>query len=313
MTPNGKVGVVIEYFQVQDLSPDNIHMLDSISKQCETLCVMLRTIDAVPTDKHPLSFIDRKEMVLALYPNARVIKIRNCKSDKVWSRWVDATLQQEFGECEITIYNSVPSYSGRYKTYEVPTMDSTPGKSVVPVHAVTDRSSYRAGVIASAVNRFAIVYSAVDCALYKKENGVYYILLGHKEGDDDKHRFIGGITDVTDPSFKFTSNREAKEEAGEELIHEEPEYLDSFAVKDFRYAGTKDGVMTTFFAMKYISGMPTAHDDIDKVTWFRLDEAERIIVEGHKPLLARLTDFLTESKWKKVVRLTKQIFQTIFS
>ncbi len=317
MTNNGKVGVAIVRFQVPDLHPGHKYLLDYISERSETLCVILTTMDAVPTDKNPLSFEDRKDMVLESYPNAHIIKVFNCPDDGAWSKRIDKALHEAFGEKEIVLHGSrdsfIPYYSGRYKTEEVPPIDSPSGTDLRKTCTTCDHSSYRVGVISSALNRFAIMYPAVDCAPYKKINGVYHILLGHRDGDGDKSRFIGGITDTKDKCYPDTSSRELAEEGGENVLHGTPEYICSCSIDDYRYRGTKDGVMTTFFGMEYYSGIPEAHDDIDSVKWWPLDEIENIIVESHKPLLKELIQFLGQTKWQKIKKQIQSIFKTIFS
>ena len=317
MTNNGKVGVAIVRFQVPDLHPGHKYLLDYISERSETLCVILTTMDAVPTDKNPLSFEDRKEMVHELYPNAHVLKVLNCPNDGIWSKRIDKALHEAFGEQEIVLHGSrdsfIPYYNGRYKTEEVPPIESPSGTELRKICTTSDRLSYRIGVINSTLNRYPIVYPAVDCAPYKKMDGTYYILLGHKEGDGEKYRFIGGITDKKDCSYNKTVDRELAEEGGENVLHGTPEYICSCSIDDYRYRGTKDGVMTTFFGMEYYSGIPEAHDDIDSVKWFPLGEIENIIVESHKPLLKELIQFLGQTKWQKIKKQIQSIFKTIFS
>ena len=87
-------------------------------------------------------------------------------------------------------------------------------------------------------------------------------------------------------------------------------------INDYRYENTKDGVMTTFFGMKYISGTPTAKDDIDSVQWFPVNDIMDNIVPIHQTLAKNFIAFIKtkeQSKFKKIINLTKQIFHTIIS
>ena len=50
------------------------------------------------------------------------------------------------------------------------------------------------------------------------------------------------------------------------------EYISSRKVNDWRYRGTSDGIMTTFFKGYYQEGEGIACDDIFEVRWFYIQE-----------------------------------------
>ncbi len=306
-------GVVIVRFQTPALHTGHKHLLEWVFARHETLCVVLASKLAVATEKDPLSFQTRKDMVLESYPKAKVIEIFDCPSDKIWSKRIDQAISQVCG-LDATLYGSrdsfIPYYHGTYKTVNVDPVESLSGtelRSTCPTHNSID---YRMGVIHAVNERMPIVYPTVDCVPYKKENGMYYILLGHKESDEEKYRFIGGFTDKNDSSFEKAAIRELAEETGGNLKHKKTEYIMSCAVDDFRYKNTKDGVITTFFCFEYENGTAVATDDIDEVKWFPLNKLQENIVSFHKPLAENLITFLNakQSFCTKLINFFKIFF-----
>ena len=300
------IGVVIGYFQTPDLHQGHKYLLDWVFARHETLCIVLRSKNIVPTEENPLSFEDRKEMILELYPHAKVIEVFDCDSNKIWSKHIDEKIHAECGH-EVILYGSVnsfiPHYNGRYSVEELAPIESPSEMEMRKECAAYNSTSYRNGVINSPKRRFPILFPTVDGAMFKKENGIYYVLLGHKEMDEDKYRFIGGFASKGDASFEESISREYAEETGGKILHKKPEYIASCPVSDYRYENTKDGVMTTFFGIEYQSGVGIATDDVDKLIWVPLHDLMDIIVPSHKILAEKLISFLNkkQSFFKKII------------
>lgn len=73
-------------------------------------------------------------------------------------------------------------------------------------------------------------------------------------------RFPGGFIDPKDNSYEEAAIREAQEETGLKCKIEK--YIGSFKVKDWRYFGEVEQVMTTLFLMTRVSGNSAPYDDI---------------------------------------------------
>lgn len=130
------------------------------------------------------------------------------------------------------------------------------------------------------------------------------ILLGRKKSDaEGAYRFIGGFADATkDYSFLDTAMRELKEEVlglfPNEINRERFVFLESMHVKDIRYEGTPDRIITNLFIFDwdtYASKIPwgdgsssadliKAGDDLDQLEWFGLHEFIPFLLPQHKPL-----------------------------
>lgn len=98
----------------------------------------------------------------------------------------------------------------------------------------------------------------VDCAIFT-DDSYSKIYLAKKPGEKTL-RFPGGFIDPKDNSYEEAAIREAQEETGLKCKIEK--YIGSFKVKDWRYFGEVEQVMTTLFLMTRVSGNPAPHDDI---------------------------------------------------
>lgn len=303
-----KAGVVIARFQTPALHTGHKFLLDWVFARHSTLCIILASKDTVPTEKDPLTFAARRDMVLESYPHAIVVETFDCPSDKVWSKKIDELVSKTCKKGAV-LYGSrdsfIPYYSGIYEVFEVPPVPSQSGTELRGecLKEGTCTMSYRIGMIASASERFPIVFPTVDCAPWKKEDGTYYVLLGHKEHDEDKYRFIGGFASKNDASFEDAAVREFDEETGGKITHKKPTYIASCSVSDYRYKNTKEGVMTAFFGIKYKSGQGIATDDINGLKWVALHELQDIIIPEHKILAEKLISYLNnkQSFFKKFI------------
>jgi bifunctional NMN adenylyltransferase/nudix hydrolase len=293
----GKTGVIIARFQTPTLHTGHKFLLDWVYARHETLCVILASKDIVPTDKDPLSFQVRKDMILESYPKAIVIESFDCPSDEVWSKNIDTIVSKACPKGAV-LYGSrqsfIPHYSGVYEVYEVPAVQSQSGTDLRNecIKKATSSMDFRIGVIHAATERFPLVFPTVDCAVYKKEGGIFMILLGQKNEDGNYYRFIGGFVDKKDTSLEESARREVCEETGGNIEHEHPEYIMSCPLPSHRYEGTKDSIFTTFFGLKYRNGEGVGTDDLDNVCWFPLENIFDLVIPSHKQLAEKLIIFL---------------------
>jgi bifunctional NMN adenylyltransferase/nudix hydrolase len=72
-------------------------------------------------------------------------------------------------------------------------------------------------------------------------------------------------------------------------------YLGSLKINDWRYRETADGIITHLYACSFVSGNPTANDDIAEIKWFDVEKVkEELFVPEHKDIWNLLNDFLQE-------------------
>lgn len=277
---NTALGVVVGRFQVATLHEGHRALLDEVARQHEHLLVVLGCTNIRRTPKDPLSFEDRRTMILDQYPFAQVVALKDSPvSTAVWSKELDQLIEKAIEkhatDSTAVLYGSrdsfIPRYSGKFQCEELPKYRNINGTEVRSACAEGQGNSveYRRGCIATIAKQYPVTDPTVDVAILTEDRS--QVLLG-KRGEDSAHwRFIGGFVDPKDASSEHAAFREAHEEVtGVELS--DPRYIGSARICDPRYQNTSYGVMTTFFEMLCLSGEPVAADDMGIVAWHVIDE-----------------------------------------
>ena len=280
------IGVVVGRFQVPELHQGHIELLESVKKRHESLIVVLGISPLRCSKNNPLDFQARQKMLSALETVDQVHYIKDCSSDKLWSKNLDEIISTATPPNEaVTLYGSRDSfkehYSGRYPVKELLQKSYISGSEVRRQARlnVSDTHDFRKGVIWAVGNQYPTAYPTVDVAIVDEEN--QRLLLGRKP-NEEKFRFIGGFAEPG-ASFEESAKREVREETGLEVS--QLKYIGSAPINDWRYRSECDGIVTTLFEAKYGFGRPVADDDIEELRWFELEtlQAEEI-VEIHREL-----------------------------
>jgi bifunctional NMN adenylyltransferase/nudix hydrolase len=286
------IGIIVGRFQVHELHEAHIRLVESVLSKHKRVVILLGISPALVTKNNPLDFVARKEMLLQRFPNISVLSIPDNPSDKEWSTELDHRIREACPVGSVLLYggrdNFIKYYSGHFETAELGGFGAFSGTESRKEVSREVKSSvdFRAGVIFAAYNQYPRVYPTVDIAILKNDQ----ILLGRKP-QQEKFRFIGGFTDVTDESYEFAAKREAMEETGLEL--DNVKYIGSAKIDDWRYRNEEDKIMTLFFTAEYISGRAEAKDDIAELRWFQRSELnEEIFVSEHQPLFHLLMNKL---------------------
>jgi bifunctional NMN adenylyltransferase/nudix hydrolase len=286
-----RTGVVIGRFQVPYLHDGHIELLEYANRYNDQVVVVLGEPSTKLTTTNPLSFDIRKNMIKDYFPDFIVVKLNDHKSDKVWSENLDNLIG---GFDRVTLYGSRDSfincYSGEFPCYYIEHTTSKSGsevrkglKNYDKVDYIND-SHFRSGIIHAIENKYPTAYPTIDFAVTWKGK----VLLGRKPGLD-KWCFVGGFVDPTDKCLEDAALRELSEEVPG-MVVSDPKYVCSHKVNDWRYKGTTDGIITTFFHSIYITGEFKAGDDLEQVGWFDMEngEAESAIQQEHLFLLSSL-------------------------
>lgn len=293
MAQKNTLGVIIGRFQVPSLHAGHRFLVDAVLDRHEQVLILVGVHNAQPTERNPLPYELRKQLIREVYPNAIVEPLYDCATNAAWSRHVDNVIEQYAAEA--ILYGSrdsfAPHYEGKYAVEVLPELPDVSGsqqrQEISPDKA--EAESFRKGVIYSVQGtRFPIAYPTVDVAVLHTTRPE--VLLGRKPGEVS-WRFIGGFVDPTDQSFERAARREVREEAGDIEI-DDLTYICSANIDDSRYYGCKDGIMTSFFAAKYIFGHIAAGDDLEEVRWFPLDSFIENLNPNHRQLGEQLRNYL---------------------
>lgn len=299
------VGVIVGRFQVPRLHHGHRALIEFVRYRSAQTLVLLGT-PQFPTSRNPLSYEMRREMVLEAYPDVRIEPLEDHPSDEIWVENLETRIASLFpsSASDITLYGSRDSflgmYTGRYPTTHVDEVQCTSGtehRRIVGMHTETSEG-IRSGIIRTYENLFPTVHSTVDIALVRPDCNK--VLLGRKKSEDrateaSNWRFIGGRVDREDRSAKHAARRELHEEAGACTVGA-LQYIGSRKIDDWRYRGSKDGILTSFFYAEYLSGEVAAHDDINEVRWFSVHQITDVIIEDHAPLGHMLLRWLASNE-----------------
>lgn len=291
MNNEKEIGVIIGRFQVHQLHPGHIDLINHVQSKHKKVIVFLGVSAALVTRKNPLDFVTRKEFLTKEFPGIIVLSLPDMPDDYDWSKELDKRIREVSSIDGVILYGSrdsfIPHYHGVFETVELPTSADMSGTNLRIEVSKEVRSSpdFRAGVIYAAFNQYPKIFPTVDVAVVRGNE----VLLARK-AHEKKFRFIGGFTDPADDSFEEAAKREVLEEAAIEI--ENIRYITSRKIDDWRYRGEEDKIITHLFVADYVSGEPLAQDDIVEVKWFSKNELteDRVAVE-HLPLLHPLLSY----------------------
>lgn len=290
-----KLSVIIGRFQTPHLHRGHIELIEEAEKFSKNILILIGCTAATGSDKNPMDFETREGM---FYENGRfVVKpLFDNPSDKDWSDSVDKIIA-DLGFEVATIFggrdNSIEGYySGKHKIKIIEQKGAhsstllRKGVAKWPIQS----SDFRSGIIYHTENRYPIVYSTVDIAVWRHVEPIpakAEILMGKK---GDKFNFIGGFIDPNDVDLRAAACRELKEEAGFETSYLMYEF--SYKVEDARYKNTKDSIMTHLFSTCKFDMLPDqskiSDEEFKEFAWIPASESSLdLISEAHRPLFLK--------------------------
>jgi bifunctional NMN adenylyltransferase/nudix hydrolase len=302
---NEKIGAIIGRFQDEDLHLGHRHLIDAVMRRHARCVIILGVNPGMPTERNPMGFEPRYWMIKDKYPQMPVVFVDDRKSDQKWSLAIDAAIESVHGSGPAILYgspkdNSLGSYSGAHSTEEIPALGTFSGTEArAKLEDLPTSRDFRRGLILAARGRFPTAYPAVDAALWRVENSVAEVLLGRK-ADEDEWRFPGGFVDPADQCLEDAVRRELTEETMRspgDYQFGKPVYVASHKVDDWRYRGSRDGIVTSLWACAFQQGRrPVANDDLEAVAFYSLAEASKVVAAEHAPLLRHLEQWFADGK-----------------
>lgn len=288
------VGVIVARFQVPDLHPGHLHLIDSTLERYPDTLVVLGEHGGLPTDINPLTFEERAEMVLEHYPTIRIDRLRDHPFDHMrWSDWLDQVVGRNYPGRKAVMCGSrlsfLDQYTGKSICERVDPINEDSGTAIREALKYSSTMGARARMIHHQQTRNSIGYSAADIAIVDDEHE--RVLAITKHWFDGLWSLPGGFLD---PGKDSTDEDTARRERGEELLNivtgDVYEQLGSrIKVDDPRYRGSKDKILSALFCTQYLGGVAQPGDDAKGARWMSRSDLDRFIVPWHKPLVERIT------------------------
>jgi|SRR6478609_1808688 len=283
-------GIVVGRFQTPELTAGHRIILSKLHGY-DNKVVVIGQAPTRLTDRNPLPVSSVQTMIKRYM---RLVKVHfladvGYDNDQLWSDNLDAIASKYENPTLIGGRDSfIKHYKGKYPVVEIPEHTGFPSGTELRKRVKRSTSPlFAKGIIWSANYKFPTAYPTVDIAVVRNTYGGYndfdQIVLGRKKGSV-KWVLPGGFVDPTDLSLERAVKREAKEELGDIELGN-PWYIGSAKVDDWRYHGTKDGIITSIFAVQYIFGQVKAGDDLEDAQWFTWDNAFDNIAPHHLELL----------------------------
>jgi len=298
---NVDVGIIIARFQVPQLTEGHKNLIKQVNSECYKTIIILGLSPVKCTFRNPLDFEARKQMVLDEFPNVTVLYIKDTYSDSIWSNNLDGIIKDVTNPSDnIVLYGSrdsfIKHYTGVFDCKEIEQKVFISGTDIRKIvsRQVKASSNFRKGVIWATANKYKQCLPTVDACIWKKDGNVIKVLLG-KRSSEPLYRFPGGFVSAGE-TYEDTVVREVQEETN--LIVENPKYLKSFVIDDWRYRGEMDKITSSLFMVEYKEGIPEPGDDMDgELRWFILDDniMDNIIYE-HKPLMKDIVKYFCDGE-----------------
>lgn len=281
-----RIGIIVGRFQIPHPHIGHLDLINKVLDKSDRVLIFVGNSPANLNDKNPIPSYLLSQKIRFLDTKIEVRTIKDHPSDSHWSYTLDTEiLTHTNSKDEITLYGSRDSfltvYNGKFKTEYIESLPNIPSSTDIRNSVQPNNSEdFLNGMIFAQNYRFPIIYPTVDIFVYNMSYGT--VLLGRKPGHH-LWQFPGGFID---------KGEKASEAAIRELSEECPDiettplkYIDTFPIEDYRYRGTKDGVLTTLFKCYYQKGDLIAGDDLEELKWFTIKEANEVIVNNHKKLL----------------------------
>ena len=289
------IGALVGRFQVHELHEAHKYLIDQVAKNHKKVILFLGVPKVVGTKKNPLDFDTRKRMIQHHYPDIVILALPDFGDDRRWSSELDKRVKEVYPIGEVLLYGGRDSFIPYYKSggghFDCKELDEygtfvsgTEVRKMVS-EQVKDSADFRSGVIYQSYNQYPKVHPCVDVAILDESEEK--VLLA-KRPFEDGWRFIGGFSKPTDVSYEHTVRRKISEDAGRNLSTNNPRYIGSCQIPDWRYQSEEDKILSILFITKKQFGRIDPSDDVSELKWWdisELEKDEKIITKEHKILL----------------------------
>jgi nicotinamide mononucleotide adenylyltransferase/ADP-ribose pyrophosphatase YjhB (NUDIX family) len=330
-----KVAVVVGRFQIDTLHEGHLHLINTAIENHEDVIIFVGTAHEA-SRRNSMNYKVRELMIKGIYGNrVRLAPLYDTDGDDVWVETLDNQIKEQYGDdVQAIIYGGmkescVPTYiehKGQFETHQVKSLHNdafilaaTNYREDIAKTPI-DSIDFRKGIIYSMYNNvYPTAFRTADVIITRYYDGDLQVLLGQKnhELNSEYWRFPGGFVDPMnyltgkkgDLTGKHAAAREAKEETSLILDPKNIKIIDEIQVNDWRYTYTEHSIMTTIYSAHLNDDdtqIAVGQDDLPKVQWFSIIDAEEIIRPLHKEIL---TTFMESDTYFRLVMNNKKQLQ----
>lgn len=291
------VGVVVGRFQVPELHEAHKQIINIAKLHHKKYIVFIACTSVKGSDRDPLDFDTRAEMVRYQFPDAIIKRIWDNPCDRAWSKDLDGQIVSEVGKSSVILYSGdkgfADNYHGRFNVKQFKEINFYRGTELREIQGkiVPRTKEGRCGVIYGIVNQYPRVYFTTDTAVIKNLScGKKLVLLGEKPNLPGL-RFPGGFVDPSDNTLELSAKREVFEECGG-IETADYQYVLSTIIDDWRYRNRAEKVMTTFFRCTYVygdytAGIKTKDAEFVSLRFYPLDKTTLAKMSGNHAILMK--------------------------
>ena len=289
------VGVVVGRFQIDNLHPGHINLLNRVTNLHGRNTIVFVGRGSDP-QKYQLDFETVKRMILSRFPAVTVASIYDRNNSELWSRDLDELIESFFPNKRAVLYGGRDSFLEEYKgRFEKVTI------SAFGSFSSTDRRSeiVRAGSQDDALFRRGVIYGVASLPASMIP---YFLLAVTRNGSSEvvlvretsSHNW-GLPAERLDPE-KDTDDRAALRRiligrVAVDVSIEDPLYITSAVWRLREYRKSRNSAFATLFAAGLKQGEFCGIRESECCRWFPVDDIERVIDDSQRHFARVLRDW----------------------
>lgn len=169
------VGVLVGRFQVHELHNAHRELIKYVCDRHDKVIIFLGLSPLSVSTNNPLDFEARKQMILAEFPEANVLYVKDLNNDRAWSHVLDDNIANLVAPGQsVVLYGGrdsfISHYTGNHPTQELTQTTFYSGRAQrkdIARSRAKSSPEFRAGVIWASQARFPTAYTTVDVAILK--------------------------------------------------------------------------------------------------------------------------------------------------
>ena len=301
------IGALVGRFQIHQLHDAHHHVIKQVVDKHKKVIIFLGVTKVLGSKKNPLDFDTRKKMIQESYPDVVILAIPDCSNNLDWSRELDKRIREVYSIGDVLLYGGrdsfIPYYRGIFKTKELEQHTFVSGTEVRKKISDEIKNSvdFRAGIIYNSYNQHERVFPTVDISIINSDKSK--VLLCQKPQEDGL-RFVGGFVKNSDGSLEISARRICYDKI--KCPVDGFRYISSSTIKDWRYRGEEDSIMTILFVGTFMYGKIEPSQNLLSLRWIDIEDINeswisKNMFDEHKQLMKVFIDYNNKNKKNEVI------------